>query len=810
MANTFFDFDTSLNNGDNTLPPDDEDCLENEEEYDALNDETFGALEDASSLDDWEQQHEQYAEIAESSKHSDKLENSISQLVLDDSEQHTPHSLSDSVWSYTPTSKNGDIFNTAILSSLQKASKSFIQTRTDSPSAKSAFTPADLNSSSPLAALPAQPRKICTVEELEKNLLQSSKQQLHQTQQQNANQQKSSTLPSPLSQHSAPPRPILPPPGHHPHPQGFPFHPLLQQHVHQVPPPPHLVGRPPPPPGMRGVMPPMLPPHAHHPRPGAGLPLPPQPGGMPHPGLLPPGLLRVMHPRFLAGQAGQQGGPPRPPGFGYPPPPHQQQPPPPPGHHGGHPYNFPPPPHGGVLPVHPQNRIHPHHQHQGQGQHQHQGQRPRRDSREDKQRRYDYEEHHQQGGDEYAGLMSAREKQWLLNIQMLQLNTGTPYFDDYYYTVFKERKNKCNKENLNDRNYNLNNNNNRRQHRNSDRQENQNTLAPRVYTPLQFENSLGKLQCGSVTAPRKIIDVDVVMCDKDNDTPQTSRDTRKTKQLLLELEALYALLLKAEDINNPLYVTNMEKLREIKQKQRLRELELAPTPEQKQEVLRLFKLESEPIVENHEEYISKILQGLLQDDKFSSFLNIRKGKMLILRLLPHLTRENFPTHLLDLWSKVLLSLPVAGRRDTAGDNILPKLYPSFKRYVSNSSMADMLEMTSGLTEVVKQENSRSTPLSHVGKPPLYFVVSNVFGLSALICLLRRVEYLVASDIPTIKQLEEWRAFLTSWAHQAEGRGRAVPEPIETVPKEVFDRHWARFSGLKDAKALADYICDSYS
>lgn len=37
--------------------------------------------------------------------------------------------------------------------------------------------------------------------------------------------------------------------------------------------------------------------------------------------------------------------------------------------------------------------------------------------------------------DEYAGLMSMREKQWLLNIQMLQLNTGMPYFDDYYYTV---------------------------------------------------------------------------------------------------------------------------------------------------------------------------------------------------------------------------------------------------------------------------------------------------------------------------------------------------------------------------------------
>lgn len=59
---------------DTILPPDDEDtCLENEEEYDALNEETFGGLEGTSNNDDWEQQHEQFAEIAESSKYSEKL-----------------------------------------------------------------------------------------------------------------------------------------------------------------------------------------------------------------------------------------------------------------------------------------------------------------------------------------------------------------------------------------------------------------------------------------------------------------------------------------------------------------------------------------------------------------------------------------------------------------------------------------------------------------------------------------------------------------------------------------------------------------
>lgn len=46
--------------------------------------------------------------------------------------------------------------------------------------------------------------------------------------------------------------------------------------------------------------------------------------------------------------------------------------------------------------------------------------------------------------DEYAGLMSSREKQWLINIQLLQLNTNQPYIDDYYFTVFSDRQNKKN------------------------------------------------------------------------------------------------------------------------------------------------------------------------------------------------------------------------------------------------------------------------------------------------------------------------------------------------------------------------------
>lgn len=130
-----------------------------------------------------------------------------------------------------------------------------------------------------------------------------------------------------------------------------------------------------------------------------------------------------------------------------------------------------------------------------------------------------------------------------------------------------------------------------------------------------------------MTAPRKIIDMDIVTPDKDSDSSTTPRDTRKSKQILLELEGFYTMFLKAMDLKNPLAISDMEKLRELKQKQRLRELEAAQTQEQKQEVLKLLQQESLPVVEDQKDYLMKIVNGLLQEDKFASYFNFSKGKV---------------------------------------------------------------------------------------------------------------------------------------------------------------------------------------
>lgn len=187
--------------------------------------------------------------------------------------------------------------------------------------------------------------------------------------------------------------------------------------------------------------------------------------------------------------------------------------------------------------------------------------------------------------DEYANLMSNRDKQFLITIQLMQLNTETPYFDDYYYTMYKERQRFRSGENesqahrdnqLNHpftqpkghaqmllRQFNnigkngLQNQKNgmgreRRSSESSMKNEKENPT-PRTYTPLQFENSLGKLQCGSVTAPRKIIDMEVV--NNSENGGQQAPSEKKSRQILLQIELLYKVVLKLEDLQHPLAIS---------------------------------------------------------------------------------------------------------------------------------------------------------------------------------------------------------------------------------------------------------------
>jgi len=142
--------------------------------------------------------------------------------------------------------------------------------------------------------------------------------------------------------------------------------------------------------------------------------------------------------------------------------------------------------------------------------------------------------------DEYAGLMSARDKQFITNIQLNQLKCDNPYVDDYYYTMFIAKKQKLDES-----------------ERTGQMLLSENPEHESNYRPMQFENSLGKLQAVSVKAPRQIIDLPVVKQElldsepldsgaKGSPNPSKNKRGDDYKSTLLQLERVYTILLDVE------------------------------------------------------------------------------------------------------------------------------------------------------------------------------------------------------------------------------------------------------------------------
>ncbi|GFU15463.1 protein PAT1 homolog 1 [Nephila pilipes] len=119
--------------------------------------------------------------------------------------------------------------------------------------------------------------------------------------------------------------------------------------------------------------------------------------------------------------------------------------------------------------------------------------------------------------DEYAGLMTQREKEWLMRIQLLQLKSENPYVEDYYFTTQVARR--CRKKFT----------------ENASKGGGSGGDAPelilpettkhenRTFVPTQFEGSLGKLQAVSVNFPRKVLDITVTRPLEDEEEDEERR-----------------------------------------------------------------------------------------------------------------------------------------------------------------------------------------------------------------------------------------------------------------------------------------------
>ncbi|XP_068152702.1 protein PAT1 homolog 1 [Drosophila tropicalis] len=484
--------------------------------------------------------------------------------------------------------------------------------------------------------------------------------------------------------------------------------------------------------------------------------------------------------------------------------------------------------------------------------------------------------------DEYANLMSTRDKHWLIGIQLSQLNTDTPYIDDYYYTVYRERKaeqngqvrhSQAHKDNqlnhpltqprghaqlilvqLGNKNGSRNGHGHgqHRERRNSENTGgnhstgggsnsgngsgvggNTNNIPNYIFSPLKFENSLGKLQYGSVTAPRKIIDADIMGSDAAGDGSTTSSgsttsrttnaanvksnaDTplppgtgtgcevtpssmRKSRHILLHIETLYRYLLKLEDLENPDVMATivLKKKKEAERIAALEQLEMAhKTPEERAaeaanpqsmnpQLKNKFNYEIEPSAV----LVNKLKAGLTFD-KVLAMMNVRKGKILLRRIMPFISGQSVCWI---VWSGIFCSLQNVVKKDREDiEGIVYALYAEFKKHIGDANFETLVTLSSAVT---------------LNDKKLTGIFCSRFGILSLVALILRAEaiYVSGSDATFSEEnKEKWREFLAQVASCLNRtiQNQTISAAIESDAIQPLMDHFARFKDLKLDALLA--------
>ncbi|CAG2112085.1 unnamed protein product [Medioppia subpectinata] len=212
--------------------------------------------------------------------------------------------------------------------------------------------------------------------------------------------------------------------------------------------------------------------------------------------------------------------------------------------------------------------------------------------------------------DEYSGLMTQREKEWLIKIQQFQTELKDPYVDDYYYVTYISRKIAAKAANNNEKT--------KPSLLLPERPKPATESETAKYIPEQFEGTLGKIQVSNVNCPRKLLDCNInkttVAANEttgDSKVVVTKSEVQKFRKLLLHIEKLYVVLINIDDEDK----------------------RIGALPPDAQI----------PHIETRNQLSDKLFKGLTNEtnDKINSdVIQIKKGLLLVFRSLCYLSDEN--------------------------------------------------------------------------------------------------------------------------------------------------------------------------
>ncbi|CAI9607572.1 unnamed protein product [Staurois parvus] len=310
--------------------------------------------------------------------------------------------------------------------------------------------------------------------------------------------------------------------------------------------------------------------------------------------------------------------------------------------------------------------------------------------------------------DPYASLMSQKEKEWVIKLQMIQLQSENPHLDDYYYQTYYERLERrlAEEEFLGER---------------------KKKEPPKLVTPyiqkaetyesvVHIEGSLGQVAVSTCYSPRRAIDaISYVMPDEDIKALGYQR-----LRVLKHIEKLFIKLLEVEETERK--IPHMPEDQHIRYQQK-----------QSYKVQSIYEALKIGVCSCDDE----------SENEFLQILQVGKGKKLVARLLRFLHSEQAVEILLT----VVQHLSYLIKNDT-NEKSLPVLYGPLTSIINELPFTELIRVIQELTR----------PLPESPDLPLTLAFQNQFGISLLYALLSHGESLLSSDTPMepcIGDFEKW-------------------------------------------------------
>ncbi|XP_012910818.2 protein PAT1 homolog 2 [Mustela nigripes] len=298
--------------------------------------------------------------------------------------------------------------------------------------------------------------------------------------------------------------------------------------------------------------------------------------------------------------------------------------------------------------------------------------------------------------------MTRKEKDWVIKVQMVQLQSENPHLDDYYYQEYYQKleKKQTDEELLGRRS----------------KFESLKLVTPYIQkaeayeSVVRIEGSLGQVAVSTCFSPRRAIDA-VPHGSQDQETGAASS---QRLQVLARIEKMFLQLLEIEGQKDGL-----------------------PQPcsseQWNNQIEKLFQALRTP----EQNTLEEAADGFLQ------VLSVRKGKALVARLLPLLPQDRAVSLLL----AITHHLPLLVRRDVA-DQALQMLFKPLGKCISHLTFHELLQGLQGLMLFPPGSSER----------PVTLVLQNQFGISLLYALLSHGEQLVSLESSLEEPSSDHRAW----------------------------------------------------